>query len=409
MAGYNENFLQNIELPLPEFSPALVGDVLQREALTDGFRADYVNYTIVMDAVRRAPILSALNIDQGKRKQTSRGNWRIDTRIGAENQLDNDYYRHNPWDRGHMARRASAAWGDTRRDAQKASDATFYYSNCSLQHENFNQDEWLGLEDWVADLKLDIDGRITVFSGPIYGEFSRTIHPAGRAPADIPSGYFKIVCFVNKQTEQLDVRAFLMYQDREALKDKQGRKVYNYQNYQCTVREIEELSGLRFKDEIYENNPLLYYEDEASAEKLNISHFPERIEVNSSNEIVDAETPRPFVADDEVDVYITGAMVNPSGNERDNEWVSILNLTSQPIDLSAWTLRDLKRAPKALSGTLAPGEAKSIGPLKPLMLSNKGGIIELWDGDHRIDRVDYAEAEVKKKDVPVIFIYRLDW
>ena len=125
-------------LPLPKFSAALIGDVLQREALaenSDGLLilAHYPNYTVAMNRRLRTPLFTALNIDQTKFKIAEGGKrWRIDTRIGADFQLNNDYYASNPWDRGHLARRASAAWGDTGREAQQASDETYYFSNASV-------------------------------------------------------------------------------------------------------------------------------------------------------------------------------------------------------------------------------------------------------------------------------------
>ncbi|WP_051906353.1 DNA/RNA non-specific endonuclease [Methylomarinum vadi] len=85
----------------------------------------------------------------------------------------------------------------------------------------------VGLEDWVYGLKLDSNGKITSFSGPFYGDFDRTIRPSGRREALIPAGFFKVVCFVNKETNKLDVRAFVIYQDEAALRDKSGRSLYN--------------------------------------------------------------------------------------------------------------------------------------------------------------------------------------
>ncbi len=320
MSGYDENFLDGVELPLPTFSPRLDGFVLRQPELENGVYAKYVNYTVVMNRSTRAPIFAALNIDQNQLKDTDRSNdWRIDSRIGAEFQLNNDYYRDNPWDRGHLARRASASWGRDQRQAQKASDETFYYSNATLQHRNFNQDEWLALENWVLQLNLDKDGKLTSFSGPIYGDFSRTITPEGRESAMIPSAFFKIICFVNKETNKLDVRAFIMLQDRDALAGRSGRSLFNFQNYQVTVTEIEKLTSLEFDDEIYQRNPLLFHENAAERMRLNVSHFPERIEVDSSEEIVDADRPRDFFGDDDLYVYIAAALVNPKGNERDNE------------------------------------------------------------------------------------------
>ena len=45
--------------------------------------------------------------------------------------------------------------------------------------------------------------------------------------------------------DALDVRAFVIYQDEEALRDKRGRHRYNNQNYQVTVSEIEDLTGTK--------------------------------------------------------------------------------------------------------------------------------------------------------------------
>ena len=420
MTGYDPNFLgEGITLPLPRFAPSLAGLVVSNPRLTDNILADYVNYSIITNGERRSPVLAALNIDQNLLKGTRRNdNWRIDTRIGPQFQLDNDYYQRNPWDRGHLARRASAAWGQNRREAQRASDETFYFSNATLQHENFNQDEWLALENWVFNLNLDSNGKITVFSGPIYGDFPRTITPAGRESAFIPSAFFKVVCFVSKETNELDVRAFLMLQDEEALRDKLGNRLFNFQRYQVTITEIENLTGLEFDDAIYEKNPLRFHEDAEARERLNISRFPEEIEVDEPSDLVSANEPRDNVADDQIPVFIAAALVNPSGNEREGEWVSLINLSPQTIDLSGWRLSDGKREPLILNNvlsdlTLSPGEAVRIQPLNPLMLSNQGGVIVLYekptDGQaqgRRIDRVRYTQTQAQPQGVPIVFLNR---
>lgn len=417
---YNPDFLgRDINLPLPGFSPAVIGNVLtNRLQLRDGIYADYVNYTIVMNSVRRSPLYAALNIDQNLLKGTRRKrSWDIDTRIGAEFQLNNDYYARNPWDRGHLARRSSIAWGETTREAKKASDATFFYSNATLQHENFNQDEWLALEDWVKNLMLDEDGKITEFTGPIYGEFGRMISPSGRPPAETPSAFFKIVCFVSKKTKELDVRAFIMFQDSEALADKRGKDFIDFQRYQVTVSEIESLTGLDFDDKIYEKNPLLYNEDEERQEELNIPDFPERIEVDLPEEMVSEDEEREYAVDAEVPVYIAAAMVNPAGEERVNEWISIINLSEEDVSLAGWSLTDMRRAPLQLSDvlqgerlTLQPGEAIRVQPVRPVVLANKSGVIALHEAPsekfskgRRIDRVHYTSVQASREGVPIIF------
>ncbi len=422
MAGYNPDFLGNgINLPVPSFAPSLAGDVLRSSLLEDDIFATYINYSIITHRVRRSAIVTCVNIDQNLIKNVPRKRgWDIDTRIGADFQLDNDYYRSNPWDRGHLARRGSLAWGKTEREAKRASDDTFYYSNAALQHENFNQDEWLALENWVFDLNLDSNGKITVFTGPVYGDFPRTISPAGRKPALIPSAFFKVVCFVNKDSNKLDVRAFLMFQDEEALRDKQGNKLFNFQNYQVTITEIERLTGLEFDSEIYEKNPLLFNENPEKQEELNIQQFPERIEVDTPSEMIARGEPRDAIAVDNAAIFIAAAMVNPSGDEREWEWVSLINLSSESVNLEGWTLSDTKREPLQLNSILneqqrilQPGEALRIQPLSPVMLSNRGGVISLYDKPQsnqgkgrRIDRVHYTGKDAEREDAIVSFLRR---
>ena len=409
MAGYDSNFL-GIAISLPGFSPALVGEILaDRVHLLDGIYAEYVNYTLAMHRELRTPVFVALNIDQNRITSVSRrDNWRIDSRVGADNQLDNDYYRHNPWDRGHLARRSSAAWGATRRAAQLASDETFYFTNACLQHRNFNQDEWLALEDWVKDLALDKDGRISVFSGPIFGDFSRTLKPQGRPRAVIPSAFFKVVCFIDKQ-DTLQTRAFIMPQDSAALADRQGRRMLDFQNYQVSVAEIERLTGLIFPDAVPDSNPLFFNDNDEARRDLAISHFPEHIEVDGSEEIVGRDQKRTPFADQEVDVFIAAALVNPAGSERDNEWISLINLTADTVDLAGWRLSDTKRQPLTLSGNLGPGEAIRIGPIRPLQLANKGGAILLHDDRGRlIDRVKYTKDDAAAEGRVINFAYRAE-
>ncbi len=407
MTGYNPNFLPK-RVPLPSFSPTVEGDVLQRTELRDGIYADYANYTIAMHKPFRTLLFAALNVDQKKYKKTERSDrWRIDSRIGGENQLDNAYYRNNPWDRGHLARRATAAWGKTLKVAQRAADETFYFSNASLQHANFNQDEWLALENWVADLELDKGDKFSVFSGPVFGDFMRAIRPNGREPGFVPSAFFKVVFFMNK-SDELDVRAFLVPQDTQALQDKSGRKIFNDQIYQVSVAEIEELTGLDFPEVLPARNPL-YFTDGAEARKRNVHEFPERREVNGPGDIVRANKRRDIrFADDDIDVFIAAAMVNPAGSEAEGEWVSIINLQSETVSIDGWTLSDHRRRTKKLKGKLGPGEALRVQPLRPVMLANdRRGFIQLVNKkNEQIDRVPYTEEQAKREGKPIVFAYR---
>ncbi|MEM9787015.1 MAG: DNA/RNA non-specific endonuclease [Pseudomonadota bacterium] len=402
--GYDPDFL-GVNVPLPEFGPELVDFIVLRDQLRDGVFADYVNYTVATHAVLRTPVFSAMNIDQARLKSVDRtDNWRIDTRIGRDFQLNNDYYRSNPWDRGHLARRASAAWGDTARQAKHASDDTFFYSNASLQHANFNQDEWLALEDWVLMDTPDDTDRISSITGPIFGDTPRSITPQGRDTALIPSAFFKVVSYIRDGA--LEVRAFIMAQDAAAIRDRRGRRMFDNQRYQVSVTEIEEQTGLIFPQVLPELNPLFFNPNAEMAEKLHITSFPERIEVDDPAHIIAMDQMRDEVLVHGPAVFIVAAMVNPKGADREGEWVTIMNLSGEPVNLDGWSLSDTLRQPLALDGTLEPGMAMRLGPVTPLQLGNDGGTLCLYDADKcRIDRVRYRGEDVDEG-LPVSFLDR---
>ena len=397
MNGYDPTFL-GVDLPPPTFTIDL-----ESELVEGGKIFHYPNYSVIHNGHidKRSPAIVMLNIDQSKYYKVGGGKWRIDPRMSEKHQLNNDYYYKNPWDRGHMARRATAAWGDTKSEALIRSKETYYYTNAALQHENLNQDEWLDvLEEWVKNLQIAKDNKISSMSGPIYGDYDRTIRPSGRAMALVPAGFFKVVCFINKSTNQLDVRAFVMYQDEEALKDKDGAKKYNNQHYQVTISEIEALTGLIFDSAIYKANPLI-----ASAENIapssNITRVPERIEVAKAEDIVNEySAPREHVLDDEIEVYIAAALINPEGPDKNREWISIVNLGEVEVDISDWVLVDNSDNALRLSTSgqivLSPGESFVVKSFYPnIQLSNQGDVIRLYNEQgSRVDWVNYSKDNV---------------
>lgn len=400
--GYDPQFL-GIELPLPEFGPELIDEIVDRPELREGVYADYLHYTVATHKRLRTPVFAALNIDQNKIRSVRRtNNWRIDTRVGPEFQLNNDYYRSNPWDRGHLVRRATAAWGDNTREAKHASDDTFFYANASLQHANFNQDEWLALEEWVKDLGIDDTNKVNSVSGPIWGVHPRSITPQGRDTALIPTAFFKVISFI--KNNELEVRAFIMAQDSAALADKQGKRMFDNQRYQVSVTEIEELTGLIFPSIIPDTNPL-FFNDSSESNALGVITTPEHIEVDTPNEVIGVDEQREAIKDEMIDVFIMAAMVNPKGAEREGEWITVLNLSDKAVNFDGWYLRDKRGACCfVIDQTLEPGEAMRVKPVEPMMLGNNGGHISLWnEKNERVDRVKYTSAQAGQEGKPIWF------
>jgi endonuclease G, mitochondrial len=262
-SGFNEKFT-GLSAPLPTFGPELADKVVKNNRWANPSWTPYVHYSVATNAKIGQPICSAMNYDQDRQKSVNRREqgvpWQVDERIGAEFQLDNDYFRNNQWDRGHLSDRGSNAWGDTLDQAKAAAASTFSFANCSLQHENLNQDEWKELEQWVKDLTDDSNNKIAVYTGPIYGDpdtARRFVTPPARKPAEVPAAFFKVIVYSDK-SKNLSVRAFIIVQDTEALKDKNGQFTFDRRKYQVTVRDIEERTGLRFSREIAAANPLFH-------------------------------------------------------------------------------------------------------------------------------------------------------
>lgn len=416
MVGYDPKFLgASFEIPLPDFDAGLAGNLVRDDLLRDGVWGDYIHYSVALNKKLRAPVVACLNIKQTELGKTSltkgRKAWAKASNFGAEFQLGNEYYKDagsakNHYDKGHMAMRYNTAWGADELAAIKASKDTYWYSNAALQHKNLNRDEWQSLEGWVSGLQRDRDDNLTTFSGPIWGKFNWSVMPEGSDPAIVPAAFFKIVCFVN-QEDKLEVRAFMFVQHAEAIIEGESSKVFDLELYQVSVTEIEEWTGLRFHPSISEANPIVFEVGEGSTNPLNVSSTPERIEVHGPGDMIHHGMVRPPVADDDVDVFIAAAMVNPGGPERDAEWISLLNLKPETVQLDGWTLEDAKGRLHTLSGSVGPGLAAVVQPVSPLQLANRGGFLLLRDASGaRIDRVTWDSAKGAVEGKPVIFAYR---
>ncbi len=400
-SGYDPDFIGIAKgVPMPTFAPSMEDFILKKTELRSDVYADYIHYSAIMRKDTKQPILVASNIFQKQHISTERKTkWEIDSRVGSENQLNNDHYTQNIYDKGHMAQRDNCSWGDSKREAQKASDATFYYTNACFQHGYMNRDEWLELEKWAGRLSLDTNDRICVFTSPVHSEFDRHYARPWHEDVRIPTGFFKIICFEDKLTNDLGVRAFIMFQDEMITADLSGMKSLSLQRYQVSVSEIEEMTGLDFDDQLYDKNPTLFNDNPEARKRLRINNFPERIEVDDLSEIKSAGEEREFVLNpQESPVAIIAAMVNPESSPRD-EWVALFNHTTGDINIDGWRIIDLKRREITLSGITSSGEAERIDLKEtPVILANTGGTISLFnEKNERVDRVKYTKIEGSKK------------
>ena len=103
---------------------------------------------------------------------------------------DNEDYKNNVWDKGHMA--PAAAFTDTKENLK----TTFSYLNCSLQFDKLNRGAWRELEAqeraWAKQFGT-LKVRIVLHFKP-----NHLVLPTG---GHIPNGYWKHITFPNGNKE----------------------------------------------------------------------------------------------------------------------------------------------------------------------------------------------------------------
>jgi endonuclease G len=236
-AGFDTNFLG---VPVP--MPTLAG--------TKTVSLAYTHFSVLMRVDKRLAAVTALGIDGEKLMDLGRAGiqWRLDPRLGEDQQTGERLYAHNDIDRGHLVRRASAVWGDTRAEAAQANEDTFHYTNAAPQAAKFNQglNLWLGLESYLQDHAADDGRRLVVFTGPIFGETD----PVYRG-VDIPLLYFKVVVFL--QDGDLAATGYVVDQKPQLadLPDvprpgavDEAPPLGPFRTFQVPVRDIAALTGL---------------------------------------------------------------------------------------------------------------------------------------------------------------------
>ncbi|MGF9648884.1 DNA/RNA non-specific endonuclease [Pseudarthrobacter oxydans] len=236
-AGYDAGFL-GIPVPIPAL-PGVKTVLLP-----------YTHFSVLMRRDKRLAAVTALAMDGKKLMDLDRSGiqWRLDPRLPEDQQTGERVYARNDLDRGHLVRRASAVWGDTRAEAVQANEDTFYYTNAAPQAAKFNQgmELWLGLESYLQEHAADHSRRIVVFTGPV---FSAT-DPVYRG-VDIPLRFFKVAAFLHDgelaatgyvvdQTPQLDDLPEIL---RPGITD-DAPPLGPFRTFQVPVRDIAALTGL---------------------------------------------------------------------------------------------------------------------------------------------------------------------
>jgi endonuclease G len=243
--GYDALFLgrsRKAEPPKP--SKQWENDIAAVEDADTGKETDvlkYRHFSVWMCRSRKLPLMTAVNIDGNLSKRLGRvDKWYIDGRLGDEFQVDNAAYLKNPLDRGHMVRREDPVWGETVEIAREANLDTFHYTNAAPQHEDLNQRDWVGLEDYVLGNARTRGLKVSVFTGPVFGEDD----PDYKGLVRLPRAFWKIAAIVNDETGDLSCTGYVLAQG-DLIRGLTGEFVYGaFKTYQVEVARIGKLARL---------------------------------------------------------------------------------------------------------------------------------------------------------------------
>lgn len=255
--GFDRNFL-GFELSMPTLADAARGPLATLHDGTHELR--YFHFSVLMNEARRLAYVSAVNYDHAAPWKQDRDDpgWFIDTRLDVKLQADNRHYsdysgKENPLDRGHLTRRADAAWGYTEQEAIDAGVDSYHWCNVAPQHKVFNQSGlskpkdlrlWGELENHVTNQAKAGIPKLSIFNGPVFANPDREYRGLR-----IPTAFWKIIAY-RKRDDTLGVVGFVLEQsdliDRLTERFTEDFDPGPFDLRQVKISRIEEITGLNF-------------------------------------------------------------------------------------------------------------------------------------------------------------------
>jgi endonuclease G len=275
--GYDPAFLDpdgDIRVPVPTIADERSGEILM-DRHGDPLVLKYHHFELVMNEARRLQMWSAVNVDydparksQGNRDSFGSDKWIPDKRIPAAAQIfDADFYKPaGNIDRGHIVRREDNAWGDSDSEIEFANSDTFHWTNCTPQHEAFNQSNpgqndpayrgmhglWGDFENYIQKSRKGNDTRCCILAGPVLDPEDPSAD-FGEGAIQYPLLFWKVVCVAEpveggaEGERELKVFGFLLSQ--KPVVDRFGIEAFGpgrFKRYQVPLTAITERTGVVF-------------------------------------------------------------------------------------------------------------------------------------------------------------------
>jgi endonuclease G, mitochondrial len=268
--GYAENFLDPdgaIVVPIPKVADSRLDEIYKEDGEPRVLK--YHHFELVMNRSRRLLMWSAANVDydpdrkiKGERGAWGSDRWIPDPRIPAAVQIfDADFYKPaGNIDRGHIVRREDNEWGDSATEIEFANSDTFHWTNCTPQHEAFNQSDparndqtyrgmegiWGALENHVQRSRSGNDTKACIIAGPILADDDPE-RDFGRGNIQYPLRFYKIICVVDGAGDEKQLRVFGFILNQSDVVDRFGIERFEagrFGRYQKSLKEIEAVAGI---------------------------------------------------------------------------------------------------------------------------------------------------------------------
>lgn len=237
--GYDPDFLDGWSISLPKATGERAQDMRRLRRGGGDVELKYTNFSVIMSASRRMPMLTATNINGAEARRLPRlSTWSFDGRLDKEDQWGDILYYQKGLDRGHMVRREDPVWGDPE-EAQRANFDSFHFTNSCPQMPGVNQVTWLGLENHILKHARADGMMVNVYTGPFFGEDDLE-HSSG---AKIPLAFWKVVAIVTEDGRP-SATAY-----RVSQKDELGELEFvfaGYKMYQISVQQVMDKTAIDF-------------------------------------------------------------------------------------------------------------------------------------------------------------------
>ena len=269
--GYKDDFLEPgnaaLRVPMPKVVASRMGEIFMDFSQPgEPFLFKYRHYSLVMNKKRRMQMWSAVNVDYTAERRDGRSRdelgtdkWIPDPRIPTKFQItDPDFYQPaGNIDRGHIVRREDSAWGDSPDELEYSNSDTFHWTNCTPQHEAFNQENprgysgrkgiWGEFEAYIKSQITQNEERCCILAGPVL----RPSNPSadfGFGSIQYPIEFWKVVVVAGSDNNNRRLQAFgFILSQADVVRDfgiefAAGR----FSRYQKKLSFITQRSGVEF-------------------------------------------------------------------------------------------------------------------------------------------------------------------